>query len=159
MEIGPLAGQRYGQLVRRVFFIAQVAVIIESLNVRVALQQRPAARWSIRTACAPVPVLHYGDVQRMSASTCVLHSEFNYSSDEEVHFLQIWIEPNVSGIAPSYAETRFDAASKTGRLGLIASPDGRDDSVQIHQDVTIHASILKATRRSNTRWPREDSVM
>jgi redox-sensitive bicupin YhaK (pirin superfamily) len=87
-------------------------------------------------------VLHYGDVQRMSAGTGVRHSEFNHSSDEEVHFLQIWIEPNVTGIPPSYAETHFDAASKTGRLRLIASPDGRDGSVQIHQDATIHASIL-----------------
>ena len=87
-------------------------------------------------------VLHYGDVQRMSAGTGVRHSEFNHSPSDEVHFLQIWIEPNVTGIAPSYAETHFDTASKVGQLRLIASPDGRDGSVQIHQDATIHASIL-----------------
>jgi redox-sensitive bicupin YhaK (pirin superfamily) len=87
-------------------------------------------------------VLHYGDVQRMSAGTGVRHSEFNHSPDEEVHFLQIWIEPNVTGIAPSYAETHFDAASKTGQLRLIASGDGRDGSVQIHQDAAIYAAIL-----------------
>jgi redox-sensitive bicupin YhaK (pirin superfamily) len=87
-------------------------------------------------------VLHYGDVQRMSAGTGVRHSEFNHSANEEVHFLQIWIEPNVTGIAPSYAETHFDVASKTGRLRLIASPDGSEGSVQIHQDASIYASIL-----------------
>jgi redox-sensitive bicupin YhaK (pirin superfamily) len=87
-------------------------------------------------------VLHYGDVQRMSAGTGVRHSEFNHSATEEVHFLQIWIQPNVTGIAPSYAEKHFDAASKTGQLRLIASSDGRDGSVQMHQDAAIYASIL-----------------
>jgi redox-sensitive bicupin YhaK (pirin superfamily) len=99
-------------------------------------------------------VLHYGDVQRLSAGTGVRHSEFNHSSDGEVHFLQIWIEPNVTGIAPGYAETHFDAASKTGQLRLIASPDGRDGSVQIHQDATIYASILNgATTLGHTLAP------
>lgn len=86
--------------------------------------------------------LRYGDVQRMSAGSGVRHSEFNHSSDQPVHFLQIWIEPNVKGIAPSYEEKHFDAASKREQLRLIASPDGRDDSVLIHQDARIYAAIL-----------------
>ncbi len=87
-------------------------------------------------------VLHYGDVQRMSAGSGVRHSEFNGSKTDEVHFLQIWIQPNVKGIAPSYEEKHFSAASKTGRLRLIASGDGRQDSVLIHQDAAVYAAIL-----------------
>jgi len=87
-------------------------------------------------------VIRYGDVQRMSAGTGVSHSEFNHSSTERVHFLQIWINPNVTGIAPSYEEKHFDAASKTGQLRLIASQDGKDGSVLIHQDASIYAAIL-----------------
>jgi redox-sensitive bicupin YhaK (pirin superfamily) len=86
--------------------------------------------------------LRYGDVQRMSAGTGVQHSEFNHSRSEPVHFLQIWIEPNIKGIAPGYEEKHFDAESKKGQLRLIASRDGRDDSVLIHQDAAIYASIL-----------------
>ena len=87
-------------------------------------------------------VIRYGDVQRMSAGTGVRHSEFNHSSTERVHFLQIWIEPNVKGIPASYEEKHFDTASKTGNLRLIASPDGKDGSVLIHQDARIYAAIL-----------------
>jgi len=87
-------------------------------------------------------VIHYGDVQRMSAGTGVTHSEFNHSKTERVHFLQIWIEPNVKNIEPSYEEKHFDTASKTGRLRLVASPDGQDNSVLIHQDAYLYASIL-----------------
>lgn len=86
--------------------------------------------------------LRYGDVQRMSAGSGVMHSEFNHSSDQSVHFLQIWIEPDVKGIPPSYEEKHFDTTAKRGRLRLIASPDGRDGSVRIHQDACIYASIL-----------------
>lgn len=86
--------------------------------------------------------IHYGDVQRMSAGSGVRHSEFNHAADQPVHFLQIWIEPNVTGIAPSYEEKHFDAASKRGQLRLIASPDGRDGSVLIHQDAYLYASLL-----------------
>lgn len=89
-------------------------------------------------------VIHYGDVQRMSAGTGVRHSEFNHSDSERVHFLQIWIEPNVKNIEPSYEEKHFNLASKTGQLRLIASPDRKDGSVLIHQDAYIFASILKA---------------
>jgi redox-sensitive bicupin YhaK (pirin superfamily) len=92
-------------------------------------------------------VLRYGDVQRMSAGTGVQHSEFNHSRSQLVHFLQIWIEPNAKGIPPSYEEKHFDAASKKGRLRLIASGDGRDGSVLIHQDAAIYAAILNGDDR------------
>jgi redox-sensitive bicupin YhaK (pirin superfamily) len=83
-----------------------------------------------------------GDVQRMSAGKGVLHSEFNHAKDGVTHFLQIWIEPNVTGIPPSYEQKHFDADSKRGRLRLVASPDGRDGSVRIHQDAYIYAALL-----------------
>jgi len=87
-------------------------------------------------------VLHYGDVQRMSAGNGVRHSEFNHSPSEQVHFLQIWIQPNQTGIPPSYEEKHFTPESKQGRLRLIASNDGRDGSVLIHQNAEIYASIM-----------------
>lgn len=87
-------------------------------------------------------VLRYGDVQRMSAGSGVRHSEFNHSSKEPVHFLQIWIQPNVTGIAASYEEKHFSPEQKMGQLRLIASSDGRDNSVLIHQDASVYASIL-----------------
>ena len=83
-----------------------------------------------------------GDVQRMSAGTGVTHSEFNHSKDGLTHFLQIWIEPNVKGIPPSYEEKHFDTAAKRGKLRLIASPDGREGSVLIHQDACLYAALL-----------------
>ena len=87
-------------------------------------------------------VLRPGFVQRMSAGKGVSHSEFNDSPNEPVHFLQIWIEPNVTGIQPGYEETAFDDASKRGKLRMIASSDGRDGSVKIHQDAYVYASLL-----------------
>src|ERR1700741_4874151 len=87
-------------------------------------------------------VLHYGDVQRMSAGTGVRHSEFNQSPSEGGHFLQIWIQPSQVGIQPSYEEKHFTPESKANNLRLIASSDGRDGSVLIHQDASIYASIL-----------------
>ncbi len=83
-----------------------------------------------------------GDVQRMSAGSGVRHSEFNPSKTEGVHFLQIWIQPDVAGIAPSYEEKRFAAEEKRGRLRLIASPDRADDSVLIHQDARVYAGLF-----------------
>jgi len=88
-----------------------------------------------------------GDVQRMSAGKGVMHSEFNPSSDKPVHLLQIWIMPNVTGVRPSYEQTRFADADKRGRLCLIASNDGREGSVTIHQDATVHAAMLDAGDR------------
>jgi len=84
----------------------------------------------------------YGDVQRMSAGTGVLHSEFNPSGDAPVHFLQIWIEPARRGIAPSYEQARFEPADKRGRLRLVASPDGAEGSVILHQDARVYAGLF-----------------
>jgi redox-sensitive bicupin YhaK (pirin superfamily) len=87
-------------------------------------------------------VIRPGDVQRMSAGSGVMHSESNHAPDRTTHLLQIWIEPNVRGIAPGYEEKHFDAAEKRGRLRLIASPDGQDGSVSIHQDAKIYAGLF-----------------
>jgi redox-sensitive bicupin YhaK (pirin superfamily) len=83
-----------------------------------------------------------GDVQRMSAGTGVRHSEWNHSKSEAVHFLQIWIVPSERGIAPSYEQKPFAPSTLDDRLQLIASPDGRDGSVTVHQDVNIFCSRL-----------------
>ncbi|WP_342117642.1 pirin family protein [Pseudoduganella sp. OTU4001] len=87
-------------------------------------------------------VLHYGDVQRMTAGTGVRHSEYNHSNREGVHFLQIWIQPSQGGIEPGYEEKHFTPESKAGVLRMVASPDGREGSVLVHQDAYIYASIL-----------------
>jgi redox-sensitive bicupin YhaK (pirin superfamily) len=84
-----------------------------------------------------------GDVQRMSAGRGVVHSEFNPSQTEGVHFLQIWIQPDQRGIAPSYEEKRFSPEEKRGRLRLIASPDRADGSVLIHQDARVYAGLFE----------------
>ena len=83
-----------------------------------------------------------GDVQRMSAGRGVRHSEFNHETAKTTHFLQIWIEPNVRGIAPSYEQKHFSDADKRGRLRLIASPDGAEGSVSIHQDALLYAGLF-----------------
>jgi redox-sensitive bicupin YhaK (pirin superfamily) len=83
-----------------------------------------------------------GDVQRMSAGSGVRHSEHNHEKAGVTHFLQIWIEPSVAGIAPSYEQKHFDAAQKRGRLRLIVSPDGAEGSVTIHQDALIYAGLF-----------------
>jgi redox-sensitive bicupin YhaK (pirin superfamily) len=93
-------------------------------------------------------VLHYGDVQRMSAGSGVRHSEFNGSKTDPVHFLQIWIQPNVQGIAPSYEEKHFPVEEKQGKLRLIASADGREGSVLIHQDASLYAAILNGDEQA-----------
>jgi redox-sensitive bicupin YhaK (pirin superfamily) len=83
-----------------------------------------------------------GDVQRMSAGTGVQHSEFNYSDSGTTHFLQIWIIPDRTGVAPAYEEKRFTAEEKQGRLRLVVSPDGSDGSVSIHQDARMYAGLF-----------------
>ncbi len=95
-----------------------------------------------RAGGANAGVIRPGDVQRMSAGRGVMHSEFNHAKDEPTHFLQIWIEPSVRGIAPGYEQKHFDAASKRGQLRLVASPHGRDGSVTIHADASISAALL-----------------
>ena len=92
-------------------------------------------------------VIRPGDVQRMSAGKGVTHSEYNPSKAELVHFLQIWIEPDVTGIRPSYEEKHFDASSKRGRLRLVASPDGREGSVTIHQDACLYAALIDGAEK------------
>jgi redox-sensitive bicupin YhaK (pirin superfamily) len=86
--------------------------------------------------------IRHGDVQRMSAGTGVMHSEFNASEDEPVHLLQIWVLPQRAGDQPGYEEKRFDDADKRGRLRIVASPDGRDGSVTIHSDASIYAALI-----------------
>ena len=85
-----------------------------------------------------------GDVQRMSAGTGVQHSEFNHADGQTTHFLQIWIEPNVGGIPPSYEQKTFPDGQKRGALRLVASPDGRDGSVTIHADACLYAGLIDA---------------
>ena len=87
-------------------------------------------------------VIRPGDVQRMSAGSGIRHSEYNPSTDDPVHFLQIWLLPNEEGLTPSYEQKTFGDAEKRGRLRLVASRDGRDGSVRIHQDADLYASLL-----------------
>jgi len=84
-----------------------------------------------------------GEVQRMSAGTGVMHSEFNHSPSEEVHLLQIWLLPERKGVKPSYEQKEFPRESKLNRLRLVASPAGDDGSVTIHQDARLYASVLE----------------
>ena len=88
-------------------------------------------------------VIRPGDVQRMSAGTGVRHSEYNASDKDPVHFLQIWIEPDERGIEPGYEEKRFEEAAKRGQWRLIASRDGREGSVRIHQDADLFVTRLE----------------
>ena len=83
-----------------------------------------------------------GDVQRMSAGTGVQHSEFNHAEGQTTHFLQIWIEPNVKGIAPGYEQKTFTAGEKRGQLRLVASNDGAQGSVTVHADAKVYAGLF-----------------
>ncbi|MBP6007702.1 MAG: pirin family protein [Rhodoferax sp.] len=85
-----------------------------------------------------------GDVQRMSAGTGVQHSEFNHAPNDTTHLLQIWIEPNVLSVSPSYEQKSFSAAEKQGVLRLVASPDGAQGSVTIHADASLYAGLFDA---------------
>ena len=87
-------------------------------------------------------IIHAGEVQRMTAGTGVLHSEFNHSEDEELHLLQIWIFPEQKDLKPGYEQTLFSREAKLNQLKLIGSRDGRDGSITIHQDVDLYASVL-----------------
>ena len=89
-------------------------------------------------------VITAGEVQRMSAGTGVLHSEFNHSNDAELHLLQIWIIPERNGLEPGYEQTQFPREEKLNRLRLVGSRDGREGSVTIHQDVDLYASVAEA---------------
>jgi redox-sensitive bicupin YhaK (pirin superfamily) len=93
-------------------------------------------------------VISPGDVQRMTAGTGVLHSERNASDTEAVHFLQIWVEPARQRLEPSYEQRAFPAKDRTGRLKLIASQDGREGSITIHQDVNLYSAVLETGNRA-----------
>lgn len=93
-------------------------------------------------------VIRPGDVQRMSAGRGVMHSEYNHATDRSTHFLQIWIQPDRLGIAPGYEERHFGEQDKRGRLLLIASPDGVDGSVLIHQDARVYAGLFDGAERA-----------
>ena len=87
-------------------------------------------------------VIRPGDVQRMSAGTGVMHSEYNHAKERATHFLQIWIEPAQFGLEPGYEEKHFDEAEKRGRLRLIASREGVDGSVVVHQNAKLYAGLF-----------------
>jgi redox-sensitive bicupin YhaK (pirin superfamily) len=87
-------------------------------------------------------VIRPGEVQRMSAGSGITHSEFNASPSEEVHLLQIWILPDRTGLTPGYEQKFFSADEKRGKLRLVASPDGGDGSVTIHQDARLYAALI-----------------
>ena len=89
-------------------------------------------------------VIRPGEVQRMSAGTGITHSEYNPSKEAPVHFLQIWILPDREGIAPGYEQRPYPAAERQGRLRLVASPDGREGSITVHQDAALYVSLLEA---------------
>jgi hypothetical protein len=91
-------------------------------------------------------VIRPGDVQRMSAGTGVSHSEFNQSSTEIVHFLQIWIVPDTEGLPPSYEQKSFSRDDRRDRWCLVASPDGADGAVGVHQNVRLYGALLDAGR-------------
>lgn len=92
-------------------------------------------------------IIRPGDVQRMSAGTGIAHSEFNASSTDLVHLLQIWILPEKTGIQPSYEQKHFSLAEKQGKLTLVASRDGRENSVTIHQNADLYVAVLKESDR------------
>ncbi len=87
-------------------------------------------------------IIRPGEIQRMSAGTGIMHSEYNHSTVDPVHFLQIWIEPNRRGLAPGYEQRPIPAPGQSDGLRLIASSDGRDGSVTIHQDVALYTALL-----------------
>jgi quercetin 2,3-dioxygenase len=96
-----------------------------------------------------------GEVQIMSAGTGIQHSEFNPAADLPVHLLQIWMLPNQKDLAPRYDQREFSGAEKAGRLRLVASPDGRDGSVLVHQDINLYVSVLSVGDRVSFEMQRD----
>jgi quercetin 2,3-dioxygenase len=94
-------------------------------------------------------IISPGDVQRMSAGTGVTHSEYNPSDTEEVHLLQIWILPERRGLEPGYEQRHFSEAEKRGQWRLIASQDGRDESVTVRQDVSVYVTVLESGEKKD----------
>jgi quercetin 2,3-dioxygenase len=102
-----------------------------------------------RDTLGNVKAIPPGDVQRMSAGTGVQHTEFNHAKDQTTHFLQIWIEPDVIGINPSYEQKTFPDDGKRGRLQLVASPDGIEGSVLIHANARMYAGLFDGGESSS----------
>jgi redox-sensitive bicupin YhaK (pirin superfamily) len=92
-------------------------------------------------------VIRPGEVQRMTAGSGVLHSEYNPSRKDPVHFLQIWILPEKKGLKPGYEQKAFSEAERRNRLRLVAARDGRDGSLTIHQDADLYATLLEKGRK------------
>lgn len=96
-------------------------------------------------------IIHAGEVQRMSAGTGILHSEFNHSNTQPVHFLQIWLLPQTKGLTPSYEQQQTHLSQTPGQLKLIASPSGEEGTLKVHQDVNLYGAVLsKGERISHT---------
>ncbi|MEG5061853.1 pirin family protein [Microcoleus sp. A2-C5] len=100
-------------------------------------------------------VIRPGDVQVMSAGTGIQHSEFNASKDDPVHFLQIWMLPDTQNLTPRYEQLNFGLEAKQGKLKLVASKDGRDGSVTIHQDINLYVSVLSSGDRVVFEMPSD----
>jgi quercetin 2,3-dioxygenase len=103
-------------------------------------------------------VIYPGEVQRMTAGTGITHSEFNHSSSEPVHLLQIWILPDTLNLTPSYEQKAFPTAERQGKLRLVAARDGRDGAVTIHQDVDLYIGLLGADDRISYQVKPDRSV-
>ena len=101
-----------------------------------------SGRLAHKDSMGNVEAIPPGDVQRMSAGTGVMHSEFNHAVNEQTHFLQIWIEPNARGIAPSYEQKTFATEEKRGRLRLVAAPGGEQGAVHISADARLYAGLF-----------------
>jgi redox-sensitive bicupin YhaK (pirin superfamily) len=106
-------------------------------------------RDSLGTGSTIVP----GDVQLMTAGTGVRHSEANASTDLPVHFLQIWIVPEKGGLPPGYQQKSFPSADRRGRFRLVASPDGRDGSLLLHQQVSMSIAVVAAAETAVYELP------
>ncbi|NEN91131.1 MAG: pirin family protein [Okeania sp. SIO3H1] len=100
-------------------------------------------------------VLYPGEVQHMSTGTGIMHSEYNYSKSEEVHFLQIWLLPNYRGLKPTYNQRYFDIEKNSGKLNLIVAKDGRNSALKINQDVDLFAGVLKEGDRFSYSFDSE----
>ncbi|HEX8539947.1 MAG TPA: pirin family protein [Cystobacter sp.] len=94
-----------------------------------------------RDSLGSVGVLRAGEMQRMTAGTGVRHSEMN-NSDQEVHFLQIWILPERKGLTPGYEQKEFPLAERQGKFRLVVSPEGQDGSLKVHQDLRLYSTVL-----------------
>ena len=103
-------------------------------------------------------VIRPGDVQRMSAGTGIVHSEFNHSPDEEVHFLQIWILPEKNGIKPGYEQKKFEDKDLQNQLHLVASRDGRDGSLIVHQDINLYVSKMEPETKLKKSFDKDRKV-